>query len=782
MRIYLPTRGTGTIGALLAMLLILAAQLSAQANNGEVRLQITDPAGAPIVAYIQMSGPAMANAMSLSSNEAGALVVRHLAFGTYKLQVSHLGFAPFTTNFEVRSAAPVQLTVPLRVATQFSQITVTDNGIRAATSNSSSVQRIGVEEIEQRVSSLPGRSIQDLVLSQPGWLFEGSAVLHPRGAENQAQFVVDGIPLTDNRSPGLGPEIGVDDVESVVIYTSGFPAEYGRKMGGVIELNSRYQAGPGLHGQFAIAGGSYHTGSGYGQVQGAWGKNLLGISGSVDSTQHYLNPVVPQNYSNTGTTNDWSVYLDRNLSATESVRISVRHEGSRYLVPNELVQQLAGQQQHGDNHETAGTIIFQHILSPNSLATFSGMVRENNNGLNSNQESTPIIAFHRNEFFEGYFKGTLSVHHGRHELKAGVESDAFSLHENFHYALSDPSQFDEQTPASFSFAAQRPDLEQAAFAEDLLSLHAWSIRAGLRWDHYQLLTNENALTPRLTVGRYLPRLGTVLHASVDKLFNTPAIENILISGTPQIEALNNQFLRLPVRPSRGYSYEAGLATNIFDRAQLKANVYRRALRNYADDNNLLNTGISYPIAFDKAVIYGAEGKLELLSEKRLSGFVSYSWMVGNVWFPVTGGLFLGSDAADALGHGTGHFPGSQDQRNTVATRFLYRVTPRIWIASGAAYGSGLPFEFEGAKEDALAQYGSAVIDRLNFDRGRIRPSLAINSSIGVNLYNHDKKVWRLQADADNLNDRLNVIDFAGLFSGNAIGPARSFMARLTVKF
>ena len=48
--------------------------------------------------------------------------------------------------------------------------------------------------------------------SQPGWLYEGNAVLHPRGSEYQTQLVVDGIPLTDNRSPSHGPELEADDV------------------------------------------------------------------------------------------------------------------------------------------------------------------------------------------------------------------------------------------------------------------------------------------------------------------------------------------------------------------------------------------------------------------------------------------------------------------------------------------------------------------------------------------------------------------------------------------
>ena len=78
-----------------------------------------------------------------------------------------------------------------------------------------SVNEIGLQTIENRLTALPGRSMQDLVNSQPGWLYEGNAVLHPRGSEYQTQFVIDGIPLTDNRSPSFGPEVEADDVESL---------------------------------------------------------------------------------------------------------------------------------------------------------------------------------------------------------------------------------------------------------------------------------------------------------------------------------------------------------------------------------------------------------------------------------------------------------------------------------------------------------------------------------------------------------------------------------------
>src|SRR5262249_10317208 len=148
---------------------------------------------------------------------------------------------------------------------------------------------------------------------------------------------------------------------------------------------------------------------------------------------------------------------------------------------------------------------------------------------------------------------------------AGVESDSMGLHEHFNYKITDPDSFDPDTPQTLSFADQRLDLEQSAFVEDLFSLGNWTVRAGLRWDHYQLLLNQNAFSPRLSIGRYLPSLSMVLHASYDRIFQTPSFENILISSSPQIDALSDQFLRLPVQPSRGNYYEGGLSQALFNR-------------------------------------------------------------------------------------------------------------------------------------------------------------------------------------------------------------------------
>jgi len=751
----------------------------AQSNSGELHLKVVDPAGLGVKTTVEVVSDANQYRNTLATNEHGELVVQRLPYGIYRVEIRREGFAEVTETVEIRSSLATKDTIQLQLTSVAQSVSVNERDTLLDPDQAGAVNEIGSGTIQNRVSSLPGRSLQDLVNSQPGWLYEGNAVLHPRGSEYQTQFVVDGIPLTDNRSPGFGPEIGADDVQSMTIYTAGIPAEYGRKMGGVVELNTLEDAQEGFHGQVLLSGGSFETAGAFADGQYTWGKNTLGGSAGGSMTGHYLNPVVPENYSNTGTLGDFSLRYERELTGKDRVNLSVRHEVDRYDIPNELVQQAAGQRQNENNLETMGMVSYQHVFSSNAVGDLGGMVRDNANNFYSNAESTPIYVSQHNWFREAYARGALTISHGRQEWKVGFESDNLWLNENFSYVITDPSQFDASTPGTFHFAENRPDLEQAAYVQDLLRLGNWTVNAGLRWDHYQLLVNKQAIEPRLAVSRYFPAAELIVHFSYDRVFQTPSFENILLSSSPEAASLDAVSLQLPVQPSEGNYYEVGASQALFKNVRLDVNYYRRDVNNYADDDQIQNTTISFPIAFQKAVIYGAEAKVAVPDWKGWSGYVSYSYMVGNAWFPVTGGLFLGQDAIVPT---TGHFPDSQDQRNTVRGRARYQLRPRVWIAGGIQFDSGLPFEFEGTYAEALAEYGPAVVSRINFARGRIYPAFQVNASVGADLYRSERINVQLQVDGENLNNVLNVIDFGGLFSGNAIGPTRSFGVRLRTSF
>jgi hypothetical protein len=771
--------GQYSIKKLVTLLLLCSLPAFCQSNRGELRLKVIDPSGLGLKTTVHLTSEANSYRNILATDDQGNLQVQRLPYGIYQLEINQPGFAAISEAVEIRSALPQECKIQLSLPTMNQSVVVSTVDTLIDPDQAGSVSQLGPDLIQSRLSSIPGRSLQDLVNSQPGWLYEGNAVLHPRGSEYQTQFVVDGIPLTDNRSPSFGPEMEADDVESMSIYTAGIPAEYGRKMGGVVEVNTLQDSQAGFHGQAVLSGGSFDTAGAFVKVQYAWGKNVFGAAASGSMTDHYLNPVVPQNYSNTGTLGNFSVNYERDLTPNDRLRFIVRHEISRYDIPNEIVQEAAGQLQTADNIETMGIVSYQHTFSPQAVGQFSAMVRNNANDFNSNTNSTPIEVFQHNWFREGYFRGTITLSHKVHEFKFGVESDNTFLNENFRYIISDPSQFSPGTPAVFSFAANHPDLEQSAFVQDLIHLGNWTINAGLRWDHYQLLLNEQAVDPRFSISRYFPSTGLVAHFSYDRIFQTPSFENLLLSSSTAATNLNPVSLQLPVQPSQGNYYEVGLTKAFFNMFRLDTNYFRRLVNNYADDDQIENTTISFPIAFRKATLYGAEAKIDLPDWHDFSGFVSYSYIVGNAFNPVTGGLFLGSGATIPL---TGHFPDSQDQRNTVRGRLRYQITPRFWIAGGIQYDSGLPFEFDGDPATVLAEYGQQVLNRINFARGRIYPAFQVNASAGADVYKSERLNLRLQIDGQNLNNVLNVIDFGGLFSGNAIGPSRSFAVRLTTSF
>ena len=64
----------------------------------------------------------------------------------------------------------------------------------------------------------------------------------------------------------------------------------------------------------------------------------------------------------------------------------------------------------------------------------------------------------------------------------------------------------------------------------------------------------------------------------------------------------------------------------------------------------------------------------------------------------------------------------------------------------------------------------------------VRPSASLDAAFSAIVWKTERKRVRLQANVVNLTDRLNVINFAGLFSGTAVAPLRSVGVRLQFDF
>jgi hypothetical protein len=766
-----------------ALLTLCAAGARAQRVRGELRLEVHDPSGNGVAPSGELVSEANGVRRNFVAGTDGRYIAQDLPFGVYRLSLQAEGFAPWSDLVEIRSEVPVRVAVTLGVAPVTTKVEVNDSATLVDPYSTGMLYSIGRQAIEERDAARPGRELLDLVSEQPGWVYEANGVLHPRGSEYDVQFVVDGLPLTQNRSPAFAPSFDPGEVESLRVLTASFPAEYGRKLGGVVEVTTKKDVPAGWHGRLDASGGSFSTVNGSAGISYAQGANRFSASGDGFHTERYLDPPVLANYTNRGNAAGFSASYERDFSASDRLRVSVTHNVVRFLVPNELVQQQAGQRQDIQNAETSGQIHFQHTISQELFLSFSGSVRDSTATLTSNPSATPVIVSQDRGYREGYARADLAGHHGHHDWKTGVDSIFSPVHEVLQYSITDATQFDPGTQLNFVFPYQRKwDIEPSFYAQDQVRLGRWNLSAGLRFDHYGFVVHESAWSPRVGVSRFVPGLNLLLHASYDRVFQSPAVENLLVASSPLLDAISPSVVRLPVRPGRGNFYEGGMTKAFFGKLRLDANIFRRDFRQYSDDDVLLDTGIGFPIAFTKARIFGEEIRMEVPQWGRFSGYLSYANQSGYGQGPITGGLFLGSDAANALTN-TSKFAVTQDQRNSLHAGVRFQALRRAWLAVGAQYGSGLPADIGNAKvSDLLAAFGQQVLDRVDLARGRVRPNYSFDLAAGAEIYHKESRSAAMQIQVANLADRLNVINFASLFSGTALGQPRSVSASLRLTF
>lgn len=219
----------------------------AQSNTGELHVIVTDTAGLPLPGSVEIVSESNQVHQRLQTDAGGQLVAKRLPFGTYRLIVERRGFEVYSAIVEIRSALPREERVTMPIAAVQAQVTVSAGETLIDLRQSTSVQRLGAETLAGRALPVAGRALPDVINTQPGWLLEANGILHPRGSEYQTQYIVDGLPLTENRSPAFAPEFAADDVRAMTVMTGGYPAEYGRKLGGVIEVVTANQ--PRQHGR-----------------------------------------------------------------------------------------------------------------------------------------------------------------------------------------------------------------------------------------------------------------------------------------------------------------------------------------------------------------------------------------------------------------------------------------------------------------------------------------------------------------------------------------------------
>ncbi len=765
-----------------AQLSLMLAQVAAgQVMDGRLRIQIRDASERPVAATVELIGrnPQFLSRMDAGAN--GVATMNRIPPGVYRLSVRSAGFAEHTEPIDIRSAVPLRVEVRLRIEAASDEVTVISQPPLLDRLQPSQLMRASGNSLDLALGTTLGRSTVEVVTTMPGWLLEANAVLHPRGSEYDTQYVIDGMPLYDNRSIAFAPGFENGEFAAVSILTAGIPAEYGRRLGGVISLDSRRAARRGHHSSLDIQGGTFDSYLVAASHQYVSNKTVASVGVQGGFTDRYLDPPSLENFTNRGSSSGFNASLSRDVSDRDRVTFYLRSNRTGFLVPNDFQQQQLGQRQDRRSAETAGQLHYQHTFSARSLGSIRGMIRDLRTELWSNQLSTPVFVLQDRGFREGAVIADLTFEMERQTLKVGGDFRTNNIREQFQ--LADPGKI----PAfDIDFRDEQRSNEASLFLQDQLRLGNFAANVGVRFDRYSLLVDDTALSPRIALSYYLPVADVQLRASYDRIFQPPPTENLLLSSAAPTLGLDALEDALPVQASRANFFEIGVRKPLADVLRLDVSHYWRTFRNPVDDDVFLNTGISFPITFDTARIVGTEVRLELPRWRAWTSSVSYSNMRGTTTSPVTGGFFIEGGEADELREIVEHFPITQDQRNTVAGQIRFEPHRRVWLMSGARYGSGLPVELDVAEDEGNSAEEQTIpkdiLERVNFERGRIRPNFTFDFSAGFRVWDRDPRSLTLQFDLRNLTDRLNVINFSGLFSGTALAPGRQATVQMKLRF
>ncbi len=231
----------------------------AQVTGATLTGTVTDPTGGVVTnATVSATNTATAITRDTTSDSAGLYTIANLVPGVYEVKVSATGFSTdVQSGLTLAVGQQLQLNFGLRVGQTTTNVEVT--GAAPQIDLTSSAVSGQVESQTVRELPLNGRDWTSLAVLQPGvkpietqMAFATSArgnrgfggeltVSGQRSTFNN--YRIDGIVVSDYAmsSPGnvIGVVLGVDAIQEFSVLTGGFPAEYGRATGGVVNAITR---------------------------------------------------------------------------------------------------------------------------------------------------------------------------------------------------------------------------------------------------------------------------------------------------------------------------------------------------------------------------------------------------------------------------------------------------------------------------------------------------------------------------------------------------------------
>lgn len=789
-------------GAALVLLLLVSAG-EAQTHSGMIRGTVTDPNGAAIQnAVVRLTNTITNYSQTAESGSDGSYRFVGVPFNRYTLTAEAKDFGTLTKEITVQSNIAQTIGLRLGVAPVQQEVTVgaANNLVDVdKTAPSTTVDRTAILTLPV---SQPSRATEQIIATAPGWTLDANHRLHARGIEYQVQYSVDGIAITDTIASTFSASPDPRNFRSVEMTTSNIPAEYGNKLAGIVAVTSRSGLEMPSSGSVTITGGSFNTYETSFDAGGHTKRFGSYLSGSVSGSDRFLDPPAAENFHNRGTSGRTFFNFDFAPGPKDFWRVNLSFNADHFEVPNLPDQQAEGQDQNRRTKDHMEAFSWQHIFSPRAASFLAFSQRYNSARLLSNTLATPVYAEQSRHNATYDLTGSISWSGYRNTVKAGFDYLHFPLTESFTFAITnlnellniEPDLTDEAKEFTlthpFFFRDHRAGNEGSFYVQDHINAtRNLTFDLGARFDTYHFLVTKNFLSPRLGIAYRIEKTGTVLRAAFDRLMETPALENLLLSSSARTRIFSpaadeGEPTFAPVLPSREEQFDAGFQQQIGRHLLLDSEFYYRRLKNQPEITNFLETGIIFPATLGRNRSKGIETRLDLARVHGYSAFVSYTNFHIYGFAPITGGLFLG-EAVDSLSRSGEKIKIEEDQRNTVVFQARYdRLPGHFWVLFGGRHDSGYSVELDPdvTREKFEGKFSERILDQVNFEQGFVKPHTVLDFSVGKEFKFGEHVTLTGQFNIENLLNEFYLITFESVFSGTTIGRPRSFSGGLRLAF
>ena len=225
-------------------------------GTGTIHGAVYDESGAVVPgARVTSNNVATNQTRTVETNTRGLYVIPALPVGNYEVRIEHEGFAPFLQrNVLLQVNTTVQVNGTLQVGATTEQVTVSADATLTQTQSTTLVQVVD----ERRVTDLPlnGRNVLQLMTLNAGISDQNArgstiqtntlardryhvstSINGSRG--NATNFLLDNSPNNDIYTNISAPYPNPDAVQEFSIQTSSFDAQYGRGVGGIVNVVTR---------------------------------------------------------------------------------------------------------------------------------------------------------------------------------------------------------------------------------------------------------------------------------------------------------------------------------------------------------------------------------------------------------------------------------------------------------------------------------------------------------------------------------------------------------------